>query len=407
MTRQHHEATIAARQRPNLAILWILITVILFATAARVWLGADLLFRPDVVHRIIALTRWRDLDQFSCWFPVLILALADQFSGGRGKKIIPWLLAAGMLILFAATLLSDDHLKAIMELAASCVLALAAAIVSVRQLSGITSLSSAPPAPGAPRGITIEQLWRLFAVQWTLVWVAAEMFLRFKFRAQGVSSEEGARNLLFALPAFGAGPMTLMAVGIRWWTILRPRLPEPIPRPRPRAWLIALFAVNLGAIGIVMGTLPGEGKRWFAVFGALPMLPGLAMYVLGFGRGAWKWGGQPVILGLALFAVGMLMFAGERLNPDTGRGSLWEFTAAWRFLAGTGFTLFWLAGIGSMAMRAWALPRLQAPLALRLSQIALSLGVLGTATIFIIAGNRGHEWLQGILPTIIILMLKR
>src|SRR5437016_3607868 len=106
MTKQHDEANITAPQRPSLAILWILIAAILLAAALRAWLGADLLLG------IIDLTRWRDLDQFSCWFPVLILALADQFTGGRGSKIVPWILAPGMLLLFAAMFASDDHTKA-------------------------------------------------------------------------------------------------------------------------------------------------------------------------------------------------------------------------------------------------------------------------------------------------------
>lgn len=343
---------------------------------------------------------WQVLDPLVGWLALLILALSNRLSYPR-EKLANAIEGAGLLLGLVAWWTSaavpEASGRSPAELAAALPLALVAGALVWRELRAIAAAASRGSGEaGGAGGMNIEQLWRLVACQWVLVWVAAELFLRFKLRGTGgggggagggVMAHASARTLLFLLPAVGVLPNVLMAVGIRWWGDLVGRPRRLVPRER--AWLLALLLQNLGA------ALVFAGPRWLGAVGAALMLAATALYLLGFpfvpgiGAGlfylAWAWA-----------AAGVALLGLERLMEASGQPVLLHFSAAWRIALTDGLPLTWLLALGVMTLRT----RLRATLHMRQLTWAvtslITLGIVLLAATWLLA-LEDRAWLHWLM----------
>jgi hypothetical protein len=316
-------------------VLLIAVTLIVQGLL-RGWVAIDLLLSNGIEGQLGGLVHWRVFDGFAGWVALMILAMTDD-TDHRARPLVRAVLALGVAAFAGSLLLGDVQNRAIVEIGVAIVLAIAGLLVAGRQVIALAHQSRT--------GLNIEQLWRAVAAQWVLLWVAAEVTLRVRFRKEGVESEEMARSLLFLLPVIGVGGNVLMAVGIRWWTLLRN---ETFPgNVRIRAWVVAMAFLNIGALLVIVGSIWARGV---AVCGAALMIAAIALYLIGFPRRAWRAtaGGWCVPLAFGIFIIALLLMAGELLMERTAVATL--YSAAWRHLLAS-VELFWLIGMGSMALQ--------------------------------------------------------
>jgi len=348
--------------------LAILLGTLLLLVGLRIWLTARIAFAPGQETESATLVFLRTLDAYTGWAALLILSLVGcHAQRGRGpgrhasrvrNALIPLSLLAGILALTASIFLSDVVTRSQLEIALAFWLALCGLFLIIRQLVALAAHFST--------GLNIEQLWRLIAAQWILVWLAAEIFLRIKLRGEGVTANESARNILFLLPTACVLPNILMALGIRWWIALRPATP-PQPAPHVRAWLLAMLLLNLGAV-LLMIPLP-----WLGIPGAALMIAATLLYLAGFRRpGLWT------TLAWTSFILALLLLAGQRLMQlhDTPIRNV--YSAAWRYLLTDGLLLTWLLSRGLHHLRTHLAPNLQMRTLTRLIAFLLILGILTT-----------------------------
>jgi len=359
-------------------------------------LASDFMLQSSIPQRALTLLRWRLLDQFTGWYALLILFAAENIDAvpppsGALRRIISAALILGiactcyaLAIAMGAVTFHPAGLEKNLELITAGLLALAAAMLVFRQLFSLAQTI------GERAGFTIDQLWRLLTIQWILVWVAAEVFLRIKFRnAGGVSADERARGLLFALPAFGVLPNLMASGQIRWHGYRLAVLQKP-QSFRVRAWIVAMISLNLGAVCIIGSEFAG---RWFSVIGAIAVGFGVVMYHLGFPPESRRGAGRILMASFGMLVVGVLLAAAERIRAGQQVAVLREFGAAWRFLLSPGATILWVAGIGFGAIEAFTPATLQPSGAKRVAFGMLLAGALAIALCFILAAVIERQWL--------------
>jgi hypothetical protein len=299
----------------------------------RGWVAVGLLMSSGIEGQLGGLVHWRVFDGFVGWVALMILAMTEE-EGMRGGWMARAVLGVGVVAFVGSLLMGEVENRAMVEIGVAGVLAIAGALVAGRQVVGLARKSK--------EGLNIEQLWRGVAAQWVLLWVAAEVTLRIRFWKEGVEAEETARALLFLLPVVGVVVNVMMAVGIRWWGAMR----EETGKVRVRAWVVAMGFVNIGAVGVIVGTVWARGV---GVAGALVMIAGIAMYLIGFPKRAWRAaaGGGLVAVGFGVLAIGLLMIAGELSMQRSDVPTL--YSAAWRHVL-TSAQVLWLLGMGSLAL---------------------------------------------------------
>jgi hypothetical protein len=229
-------------------------------------------------------------------------------------------------------------------------------LVIVAVLRELYILASEMP----PGQVHLVPLWRFLTAQWLLAWVAATVFLRFTMSKEELLGNENARQLLFAIPAFGILPNTLMIAGIHLLNAkLRPTVAPSPPRPsaeitpRFRAWLLAVIAMTLGGILLV---LPNQK---LGLFGGPLLVISTGLYLAGFPRKAWE-GTKPWLMAAwGAFALAMVIVTLERLlllgNPtfsmafiaNAARHLLLSGATLWCFHAAMGGQEFFLGGRGA------------------------------------------------------------
>ena len=193
-------------------------------------------------------------------------------------------------------------------------------------------------------GLNIEQLWRGVAAQWVLLWVAAEVTLRIRFWKEGVEAEETARALAVLAARDGGDGERDDGGGDS--LVGRVREETAGGRVRVRAWMVAMGFVNVGAVGVIVGMVWARGV---GVAGAVVMIAGIVMYMIGFPKRAWRTaGGGLVAIGFVVLAIGLMMIAGELSMQRSDVPTL--YSAAWRHVL-TSAQVLWLLGMGSMALQ--------------------------------------------------------
>jgi hypothetical protein len=388
--------------RPAGAPLLLLAAFLLLSLGWHLYLSADLLWQSSIPQRALTLLRWRLLDQFTGWFALLVLFAGENIDSANPPSrllriILPTLLALGIAsngysLASAMGATAPAGMEKYVELVTAGLLALTAALLVFRQLFALAG------AIGERAGFTIDQLWRLVTIQWILVWVAAEVFLRIKFRnAGGVSADERARSMLFALPAFGVLPNLMMSAGIRWQSYKIALLPQAqtlAEKVRPRAWIVAMIALNLGSVCLIASDF---FHAWLSVLGAIGFGFAIVMYLLGFSSDSRRGAGKMILTSFVLLLLGVLLAASERIRAGQQITILREFSAGWRFLLSPAAPIVWTLGIAASAIGGFIPENLQGRAATTAAFVLLTLGGLLTALFFILAASSGNsldrEWL--------------
>jgi hypothetical protein len=290
---------------------------------------------------------WRQLDLFVGWAALLVWFMAVG-SGGmlrvrglreqRMARLIGLLAAGGILL--ALLNAAGDHFSGwgggkALGVAADLTLALVGAIGVLRELHAL-----AAEMPGG--GVHLFALWRLVTAQWILAWLAATVFLRITLRKDELLGSETARQLLFALPAFGVLPNVLMLAGIYLWNALRTPSPsqaigsEPGAasegresgrgRARTRAWLVAMVAVNVGAALLVLRV------PWPGLVGGILVIAGILLYMFGFPRGAWSRAKPWFLIACGCSILAMVGVVAERVLLLGSPAGMAFLSSAWRHL---------------------------------------------------------------------------
>ncbi|HUO08429.1 MAG TPA: hypothetical protein VM008_09040 [Phycisphaerae bacterium] len=378
----------AAELRKNgtnggLVLLGMIVGLLLLQAILRVCVAVALLTAPGIEGQFGALVHWRIYDSVDGWVGVLLLAMAGASERSRRAEWI--VLGAGLLGMIAAMMLGDVGGRAIVEIAVAAVLALGAALMAGRQLIGLSRAAG-------KIGLDLEQLWRGVALQWTLLWITAELALRIKFWRDGVEAEPRARLILFLVPTVGVLPNVMMAMGVRWWNALRG---SPEKRPRVRAWLVSMGAVNVGAL------LAGASvwRPALAIAGATLMIAGIGLYFVGFPRGAWRAGGGGwlVMASFATLVIGLgMMAADDAVQRDF-------YSAAWRHLL-SGAIVPWLIGIGMIAMQTMVSDRLRPHGAAIVSACMVLIGLFSAAGVFV-AAVQDRSVVQGLFVGAVLQLL--
>ncbi len=318
-----------------------LVVLVLTLLAVALWresLAVGILFKPTIENNLGSLVHWRQLDNFAG--PLCLLLLAA--TGRRWVGLATVLVGAGTLLLgtsilamqWAAPLGLQDWLMR----SGAAGLALGAGTLVVRELKEVSDRLGAATAnvgrQGARQGaggLDLIDLARLVMVQWVLVWAAAEVFLRFRLAAVDLAASAAGRVLLFSLPTLGILPNLLMSTTLRWG----PAIAAGKGRARPRACLVGMVVVNVGAI--VMVVFPKAA----GVGGAL-VAAGVGLFVIGLP-------GVRVMLAAAwaVLAVGVLGVAGlSAYTVMTGQPVLEYVAAGMRYVLMPGALVLWLAAAG-------------------------------------------------------------
>src|SRR5206468_3795506 len=98
---------------------------------------------------------------------------------------------------------------------------------------------------------------------------------------------ESIRLLMFYIPAAGVLPNTMMAAGISLWNDMLLAAGATPPRPRIRAWVVALAVMNLAPLLILTSFMTGLHigplqAAWLIFPGILLVLFAIVMYLAGF-----------------------------------------------------------------------------------------------------------------------------
>jgi len=380
--REKVTETEASGRRVGLVILGMIAGALIVQGILRVWVAIELLLTPGIEGQFGGLVRWRTFDQFAGWIGVLILAMAGVSERGKNAWAETVVLAIGLIGMVASLLLGDVGGRAMVEIGVAGLLAIGTAMVAGRQILALARAAGKV-------GLDVEQLWRGVALQWVLLWVTVEVALRVRFWRDGVESDERARTILFLMPAVAVLPNVMMAMGIRWWGILRG---VELGRPRVRAWVLAMMTLNVGAICVVASVWVG----WLSVVGAALMIVGVGMYMLGFPAGAWRvrGGGKgsakmaPAAFGILVVGLGMMMMDGA-VQRDL-------YSAAWRHLLGA-VSVLWLIGMGGLALETIVTERLREGTrgVGLLNGLMVLAGVLATGAI-LIGGIEDRSVVQGL-----------
>ena len=367
----------------------VLLTLLAALTVRSLWhlaLAWDIAAQPDrQVAAGSAPDLWRTLDPLVGWIALLIFALSRRLARPAERRLNAAdaaILLLGLAAAFTAAALAGSEWRGGAELVNAVLLGLAAILCVVREFRANT-IGDARPGATSPPGLNIEQLWRLIASQWVLLWVAAELYLRLRMR--GAEIMDSARALLFLLPTVGVLPNVLMAVGIRWWADLLGR-PRAL-RPRQRAWVLALVAQNLGAALLVLA------PRWLGVLGAFLLFAATVLYLVGFPAPRSFW----LFAAWAFAALGWILLALERIMQSNDQVVLLHFTAAWRIALTDGWLLIWLLACGTMALRTTVIARQQMPLLTLAGGGLLALGSALLVFAWLLA-TADRAWIGWLLP---------
>jgi hypothetical protein len=418
------QATPTVANRPRIALPLLLWSLLAVTILWRVMLAWSVVSAP--VSGVSGLARglgavvvhWRQLDGLIGWV-ALLLWLMGIASGGTvgatslrqrriGQMLGMW--AGVSLALALIDVASDQFLPGSMAVGnvlgpwSDRILAFLGLVAVVRELHAIAS--------EMPAGqVHLGALWRFLTAQWLLAWLAATVFLGFSMRKEELLGNESARQLLFAIPAFGVLPNVLMLAGIRLWNARMrpgPGTPPTPPHsgspttgtPRVRAWLLAMIAATVAGILLVLRT------QWLGLLGGPLLLLSVALYLAGFPKGAWGRHKAWLLAAWGMFALAIALATVERLMAlGTPALSMAFFGNAWRHLL-LGAALLW--GLHALAVGAELLSVRQGG-AFRLLALATGLcgaGVLLTAGIFLATAFRQGEaqlpvlWLLswGLLP---------
>jgi hypothetical protein len=341
---------------------------------------------------------WRRLDGLVGWAALLVWWMGTgggERSLRQARRTALFAAAAGMGMALAAATIAWDQFDlgrdagSWLARAADVWLAAVGLVAVVRELRRLSAEVN--------RGVDVMQLWRMATAQWVLAWIGAAIFLRFWMSGDELLGNESARQLLFVLPGVGVLLNVLMTVGIRWWVAGRPAGGGAASRPRVRAWVVAMAAVNVGALLLVMR------PAWLGVPGGLLLAAGVAMYLVGFGRGGLTAtapgegrrgaGGQWLMGAWAVAGLSLVLVLTERVFSLSAGGpvvGLAFFGAAWRHLLAVGAVLLWAVGTALIHARAhgW---RLRSERLLTAGGLCVGIGVALTTGTLLAASLRQGE----------------
>jgi hypothetical protein len=342
---------------------------------------------------LFALVHWRRVDALLGWAALLLLFLSRQLSPhnrpslGQRRASLLLLSAAAIGFLLSCAAVAWEQLIGSggqpLAAFADIWLALVALLIAI---SVLRALSRAINARG---GASIVDLWYMVAANWTVAWSGAVIYLRFFTREESVALE-GARQLLFGLPALGILPNVLMAwvAGGEWPVVQGPW------KARVRAWVLAVGAVNIGAVLMVLR--PGATGLFglIALAGALLMVLGLILFLLGLPSrsrnnpdgGLTRSSPGKILLAAALLLALALLLAGfDRTiaGSSTVVGTIF-LGAAWRTFLFTA-ALLWLASLWRAYHDLTIPPRLQLPgrRGLFLGSVAIAIGGILAAALLL------------------------
>ncbi len=184
--------------------------------------------------------------------------------------------------------------------------------------------------------MTLIELWRFIGVQWGLLMAAAVIYLRVRVPAEDMVANEGIRQLVFFLPAAAVLPNALMVGGIMAWDFVVRSGAAAGGVPRIRAWLVAMAAINVGALLTVLR------PAWLGIPGGAFAIAGIVLYLAGFPREIWRtMGGRAMLLAAVMLSIA---WAAAAIDPLLDVATF--YGAAWRHLWSVGAVWLWLMGIG-------------------------------------------------------------
>jgi len=352
---------------------------------------------------------WRQLENLLAWIAVAVLLVTEPGATAPGtlrRRRVSAVLS-GMLILSAifagaAQALLQSEMKGgtgsnapkITGFLGDVLLALCGILVAFRELKRV--LKRMGGKGGTPAGLTLLELWRFAAVQWGLLMVAAIMYLRVRVSPEDAAGSGEIRRLFFFLPAAGALPNAMMAGGLAAWDWLVVRHDLGRSRPRLRAWLLGLGAVNLGAGMLALR------PAFLAIPGGIVFLLGVGLYLAGFPAEARRTLAGKIVLGAwLLVAIGCAAATLERIL-DYGNVTVPTFYgAAWRHLWGVGGVTLWLLGAGF-----WLVEREPSGKGLRRAAVLAAGifvgGVVLTTGIFLFATTQASEHRLSVLRWLVL-----
>jgi hypothetical protein len=320
------EALALAARRAPLGHVLLLVTLFLTLVPALGWIAWLLAALPgeaaEHLPRTASLVSLKlgKLVALPTWAAVGGLNVAAMFLRVGARRRTPlwlhaipgFLLVAGLLIVYPALGQTDtagDQRWA--ELVAACYLA-AAALVTAGVIFWLMW--------GRPGGVELAHLFVAAAVEWLLVFVSADVLLRFHYLDK-TAIPPAARFRLFEIGQLGALANLVFAIGLRTWPGL-----FGVVKLRIRAWLLTMALYNAGLILVLTGV------QALCVTGGVLMFAGVVFFGVGLGGLRGRAGG-PHAAGRRTVRVGMVWLLG-------GIGMLMVFCAVRGPFPGLGYDPF-------------------------------------------------------------------
>jgi len=294
------------------------------------------------------------IEQLWGWVGLTIFAVASYLLHQAAKVHPPaWLgvvLRSAILVglvLFAVTLVvGPGVLGGWIAVAASSLLLIAALCFT---LDMIWSLSG--------RNLDAGLLFVLVALQWLLVWAAADVTIRWFFRGQPVPSGD-ARKLLIELPVLGFFTNMIFGFGIR----LIPGFLN-ITKLRHRAFLVALPIYNCGLIAFLAAPplqrigLHALLAAWLGIAAAATMLFGALVYITGLHffrptqpvrpiHGVDPRGGILIPIAFSWLIISLIMILIERMAIAVNMPLAHPLAGAYRHALTVGFVTTMILAVG-------------------------------------------------------------
>jgi hypothetical protein len=341
-------------------LLWSLLALL---ALWRLQLAVGILLRPTLpAMQGSAVVHWRRLDELLPWVCLALFAIGADVASralrqAREARLVATAIAVGALLTALSIALDQAGVGGSaaggFEFFGALALALVALALAAREVRAIYAAlrGTTGAAQGPGKGITIIDLWRFAAAQWGLLMAAAIFWIIAAKPREERLGDELTHALFFYLPAAAMLPNVLMAAGISLWNDMLAAAGAAPPRPRVRAWLVALAGMHVGPALLLASLLPGLHVPALMFPGAAFELFAIAFYLAGFPSSAWRGiGGKAHLAAWLCFALALVAAAVQAAFEIGGQGVPIYATAAWRHLWAAGAITFWAIGMGANAL---------------------------------------------------------